>query len=218
VRRVLGGVRRALAGADRTSPTVPREYRGIDGLDQSMGRDLVNLFAERAEDYRATIERVHPSDLEAALARLAEGLRVVVPVDLPWQVPGFEPDRGQSAAELDTFDAVVTGARLGIATTGTIVLDHAAAQGRRALSLMPDVHVCVIAAEQVISDVPHAVTMHDAHRPQTWISGPSATSDIELDRVEGVHGPRTLSVVLVDAVASPVALGRSLLNYRPAAG
>jgi len=116
-------------------------------------------------------------------------------IDLPWV-----DDTDLSAAELDTVAAVVTTAAIGIANTGTIVLDHGPGQGRRAASLMPDVHVCIVTVDQIVSDVPEAVARLIASgspaRPQTWISGPSATSDIELDRVEGVHGPRTLRVII----------------------
>ena len=106
------------------------------------------------------------------------------------------PD-GLSAADLDALDAVVTRARLGIAETGTIVLDHGPGQGRRAITLVPDRHVCIVDAAQVVADVPDAFDVLDTSRPQTWVSGPSATSDIELDRVEGVHGPRHLHVIVV---------------------
>jgi L-lactate dehydrogenase complex protein LldG len=171
---------------------VSREYREHPPAD-----DLVDLFVERVEDYRATVLRCTPDQVEAAVADALGGARAVVPPDLRWHVEGAEADTGQSAAELDLYGAVVTGSVLGIAETGTIVLDHGPAQGRRALSLVPDLHVCVVRAEDVVAGVPDAVARLDPARPQTWISGPSATSDIELKRVEGVHGPRTLRVVLV---------------------
>ncbi|GGO79668.1 LutC/YkgG family protein [Nocardioides deserti] len=198
---ILGRVRSALAGVDRTAPeaSAPR----IAPVP-----DLVGHFADRVEHYRAVVERCTPADLEAtvaaALARhLPDGSgRVVVPAGLSFEVPGAVVDGadgpGLSALELDAVDAVVTEAAVGVAETGTIVLDHGPGQGRRAITLVPDRHVCVVRAEQVVPDVPDALERLDAARPMTWISGPSATSDIELDRVEGVHGPRTLHVVVVD--------------------
>jgi L-lactate dehydrogenase complex protein LldG len=121
-----------------------------------------------------------------------------VPQDL--NIVGDEP--ALASAELDTVDAVLTCAVVAIAETGTIVLDHTAGMGRRTLTLVPDLHVCVVTADQVVGDVPEAVARLSASvkagRPLTWISGGSATVDIELHRVEGVHGPRTLCVVLVE--------------------
>ena len=193
---VLGRVRAALADADRSEAHVPRGYRTRPPREGS-----VDLFVERVEDYRATVTRCAPADLGATVAAaLPAGARVVfppgLPVDLPDKVDGTV-DTGLSAHELDGFAAVVTAATVGIAETGTIVLTHGEGEGRRALSLVPDLHVCVVRVDQVVPDVPDAVALLDPVRPQTWISGPSATSDIELDRVEGVHGPRTLHVVLV---------------------
>lgn len=168
--------------------------------------DTVDRFAERVADYRAVVERVREHDLaqriSAALADvdgpvLADpALRSLLGVEENWI-----DDETLSPTQLDRVGAVVTTAAVGIANTGTIVLDHGAGQGRRALSLVPDVHLCIVDAAQIVSDVPEAVARliadGAAARPQTWISGPSATSDIELDRVEGVHGPRTLHVVIV---------------------
>jgi L-lactate utilization protein LutC len=161
--------------------------------------DVVGHFAERVEDYKAVIERCTPDELAARVAAaLPDGARVVVPAGLSVEVPGADEDAGFSAYELDAYDAVVTEARVGIAETGTIVMDHGPGQGRRAISLVPDLHVCIVRTEQVVPDVPDAMPLLDPARPHTWISGPSATSDIELDRVEGVHGPRTLHVLLVE--------------------
>ncbi len=190
---VLSRVRAALATAP-PAPTVTRSYREVTALS---GDALVDLFVERVSDYRATVVRCGPEAVGRTVAGALHGARAVVPADLPLTVDGSMPDTGQSAAELDLVDAVVTTAALGIAVTGTIVLDHGPGQGRRALSLVPDLHVCVVRVDQVVHGVPDAVALLDPARPQTWISGPSATSDIELDRVEGVHGPRTLLVVLV---------------------
>lgn len=190
---ILGSVRRALAEADRSPVTVPTGHRSRPGP-----ADVIGLFAERVADYRAVVERCAAGDVADRIAGVVAGLRTVVPDGLPWPVAGASTDSGFAAAELDRFDAVVTGATVGIAETGTIVLTHGPGQGRRALTLVPDRHVCVVRSGDVVPDVPAAVRLLDPLLPQTWISGPSATSDIELSRVEGVHGPRTLHVILVD--------------------
>jgi L-lactate dehydrogenase complex protein LldG len=176
---------------------VPREYLRTSEVD------VLELFAERVADYRATVRRVTPEDLPAAVAGELRG-RIVVPADLPeaWlSATGAEivrDDGTLTAVDLDAMDGVLTGSAVGIAETGTIVLDAGAAQGRRALSLVPDLHVCVVRTDQVVGTVPGGIeALTDPARPLTWISGPSATSDIELRRVEGVHGPRTLVVLLV---------------------
>ncbi len=193
---VLTAVRDAL-GPDRTPvAAVDRTYRERDPLPA--GADLLDLFVERVEDYRASVTRCAAADLAGAVAAaLAGAARVVVPDGLDLAVPGAVPDTGLTATELDAVDAVVTRATLGVAETGTLVLTHGPGEGRRALSLVPDLHVCVLAEGAVVRGVVDAVAALDPIRPQTWVSGPSATSDIELDRVEGVHGPRTLHVVLV---------------------
>ncbi|KRF17236.1 lactate utilization protein C [Nocardioides sp. Soil797] len=191
---ILAKVRAAVGEAPEVA-AVPRDYRRPS---QSSGEELLDRFVERVEDYRATVTRCAEGDVPRELERLLDGARrVVVPDGFPWSVPGGEPDEGKSAAELNDVDAVVTTSSVGIAETGTVVLSHGAGQGRRALSLVPDLHVCVIHTDQVVAGVNEAVGVLDPLRPQTWISGPSATSDIELSRVEGVHGPRTLHVLLV---------------------
>lgn len=173
---------------------------------------VVDTFAENVADYRAVVHRVGAAELPRAVAEAlaAAGARsVVVPsgLDRGWLrdladdviVHTDSPDL--AAADLDRIDAAVTGSALGIATTGTVVLDHGPTQGRRAVTLVPDVHVCVVAEADVVHDVPDAVARlrpgPGGPRPLTWVSGPSATSDIELERVEGVHGPRTLVVLVV---------------------
>lgn len=188
---ILGRVRAALEGVERVDEVPPSPR--IAAVD-----DVVGHFAERVADYKAVVVRCGPDEVGATVAEAlpADG-RVVVPEGLGFEVPGQVVDAGFSALELDELDGVVTLARVGIAETGTIVLDHAEGQGRRAITLVPDLHVCVVREDQVVADVPDALPLLDPRRPHTWISGPSATSDIELDRVEGVHGPRTLHVVLV---------------------
>jgi L-lactate dehydrogenase complex protein LldG len=192
---ILGRVRAALDGVERAGeiPPAPR-VAGAPAGDAG----LVDRFAERVADYRAVVERCSADRLgEVVAAALPDGARVVVPAGLGVEVAGSVEDSGLSALELDEVDAVVTEARVGIAETGTVILDHGSGQGRRAITLVPDRHVCIVREDQVVADVPDAVALLDPSRPTTWISGPSATSDIELDRVEGVHGPRNLHVIVV---------------------
>jgi L-lactate dehydrogenase complex protein LldG len=192
---ILEAVRAALREAP-APPEVSRDYRLTPEEDRAV---VLDRFAERVAEYRATVVRCSAEDLAPTVARELTGLgTVVVPSGLPFDVAGALVGDDLSAAELDAADVVVTAAAVGVARTGTIVLDHGPGQGRRALTLVPDRHVCVVLADQVVAGVPEAVARLDPARPQTWISGPSATSDIELDRVEGVHGPRQLTVVLVD--------------------
>jgi L-lactate dehydrogenase complex protein LldG len=193
---ILAGVRRALDDAPKGEVGVPRAYRVARATD-GRPHTTADRFAERVADYRAVVVRCAPEEVEHRIAEaLGPNTRVVVPDALPWHVEGAVRDDGLSALDLDALDAVVTAATVGIATTGTIVLSHGPGEGRRALTLVPDVHVCVVRADQVVADVPDAVAVLDPTRPTTWISGPSATSDIELDRVEGVHGPRNLHVIV----------------------
>jgi L-lactate dehydrogenase complex protein LldG len=168
---------------------------------------LLELFASRVCDYKASVRRCPPGGLGAAITAALAGRgarRVVIPPGLllPGTLPGVELviDDGLSPEQLDRFDGVITGAAVAIAETGTIVLDGGPGQGRRAISLIPDYHLCIVHADQIVGLVPEAIARLAPHanRPLTWISGPSATSDIELERVEGVHGPRTLEVILVE--------------------
>jgi L-lactate dehydrogenase complex protein LldG len=183
-----------------------REYSHVREHD-----DRLAQFVQRVEDYKATVIRTHPDDVASAVAKcLVEARKVVVPsgFDPSWVPENLSIVRDEPALgadELNEVDAVLTSAVVGIAETGTIVLDHTAGMGRRTLTLVPDLHVCVVTADQVVGDVPEAVARLSvsvkAGRPLTWISGGSATVDIELQRVEGVHGPRTLCVVLVEPAA-----------------
>lgn len=208
--RILGRVRRALADAPSEDTPIERAYLREHG-DRSV-EETVELLAENLADYRAIVHRCTAADLPATLAGMlaARGSKtVLVPPGLErsWLAEADAdqvPDRVDSTPhELDRIDSVVTACAVAVAETGTIVLDGGPDQGRRRITLVPDHHICVVRVpEQVVSSVPQALERLDPARPLTWISGPSATSDIELDRVEGVHGPRTLEVVLVDTQAS----------------
>jgi L-lactate dehydrogenase complex protein LldG len=210
--RILGRVRRALAdvsAAERDDTpydqAVPRDYLREHG-ERSVAQ-TVDLLAENLADYRAIVHRCTPADLASTIAGMLaarDAKTVLVPpgLDLEWLSAADAErieDRAESTPhELDQVDSVVTACAVAIAETGTIVLDGSPDQGRRRITLVPDHHICVVRVpDQVVSSVPQALERLDPARPLTWISGPSATSDIELDRVEGVHGPRTLEVVLV---------------------
>jgi L-lactate dehydrogenase complex protein LldG len=192
---VLSRIRSAVAGS-APAETVVRNYR----VDYDDG-DVIERFAERVADYKATVRRVSRDELAAAVAAEVGDKRVGIPAGLPpdW-VEGLNAVIDApplSIGELDALDGAVTGARLGIAETGTIVLEGGDLCGRRALSLVPDWHLCVVEAADVVNSIPQAVAALSKQATITFISGPSATSDIELNRVEGVHGPRTLIMLLV---------------------
>jgi L-lactate dehydrogenase complex protein LldG len=194
---ILGRIRTAL-GDDRPVPPVARDYRTSDERSPA---ELLDVLTDRLEDYKATVVRCAPDGVAAAVAGAVAGLQgdVVIAPGVPadWRPDGAVEDDGRPAVALASYAATVTGVATAIAETGTLVLDGSPLCGRRALSLLPDVLVCVVEADQVVGTVPEGLAVLDPVAPLTMISGPSATSDIELQRVEGVHGPRTLIVVLV---------------------
>ncbi|MFD7839048.1 lactate utilization protein C [Streptomyces sp. NPDC059761] len=206
--RILGRIRRAVADGG-PDPAVPRDYLRVHGVRTPAA--TADLLAANLAEYRAKVHRTDGAGIAPLLARLLaerDARTVLVPPGLPpYWLSAADPvrvhDRTESTPyELDAVDGVVTGCALAIAETGTIVLDGGPGQGRRRITLIPDHHICVVRVpDQVVDSVPQALPRLDPTRPLTWISGPSATSDIELDRVEGVHGPRTLEVVLLTGPA-----------------
>ncbi|MGZ4191216.1 MAG: LutC/YkgG family protein [Solirubrobacteraceae bacterium] len=206
---ILGRIRAALDDVPAAeSPADVAVTRGYRRAGELSGDALVERFAERVADYDARVRRVAGADLgdEVSAACAELGLRrVVVPPDLPapWRPSGVEviEDHGLGAAELDAIDGAVTGCAVAIAETGTLVLDGTGACGRRLLTLVPDHHICVVTAGQIVELVPEAIAalapaVRERRSPITLVSGPSASSDIELSRVEGVHGPRHLLVLI----------------------
>ncbi|MEA2324007.1 MAG: L-lactate dehydrogenase complex protein LldG [Solirubrobacteraceae bacterium] len=199
---VLRRIRTALGPA----PAAPEVVRGYHPAGADHGFDAVERFCERVADYDATVRRVGEDELAEALAAVCRergAVRLAV-ADVPWQPPGVElvgDDPPLGPRDLDGLDGVLSGCALAIAETGTIVLDGAGPSGRRALTLVPDLHLCVVRADQVVPAVPDAIAALESaareRRPITFVSGPSATADIELNRVQGVHGPRTLDVFVV---------------------
>ncbi len=206
---ILRRIRLALddvpAGEAPADVAVARDYRRARELG---GPDLVDLLAERVADYAAEVRRVPATELADAVSAACADMglrRVVVPPGLPeaWRPRDVEliADEGLSAAELDAVDGTVTGCSVAIAETGTLVLDGSPICGRRVLTLVPDHHICIVLAGQIVQIVPEAIAavapaVREQRRPITLVSGPSASSDIELERVEGVHGPRHLLVLI----------------------
>jgi len=199
---VLGRVRAAL-GARPQPPAVSRSYRRAGS---SSAAERTSLFCERVGDYRARVVRAAPAAVAEAVAAAVPPGRFCVPAGVPsaWLPPTLErvSDEHLTPNELDRLDGVLTGCTVAVAETGTIVLTAGPTEGRRVLTLVPDRHVVVVAEEQIVELVPEALDVvarivREDRRPVTFVAGPSATSDIELDRVEGVHGPRDLVVVVV---------------------
>ena len=196
---VLARVRAALADVPRDEAPVAPGYEP----PAPPVVDPVARFVDRVSDYRATVRETR--DVAATVAEVCAehaARRIGVPRGLPaeWRPHDVElvTDEGLSARELDALDGALTGCALAIAETGTIVLDGGERSGRRALTLVPDLYLCVVERARVVATVPEAFrALEGARGPFTLVSGPSATSDIELDRVEGVHGPRRLEVLLV---------------------
>ncbi len=209
---ILKRVRHALRDVPRhEQPGDVAVERGYRTTGDMPSEQLIEQFVERVREYKATVRSVTTGTLPEAIAEAcaARGVRrLLVPRDVPdaWipdQVTPL-PDAGLTHEEIDASDGVLTGCALGIAQTGTIVLDGGPLQGRRVLTLLPDYHLCIVYVDQIVGLVPEAIArlgpaVCEQHRPVTFISGPSATSDIELNRVEGVHGPRTLEVIVVNA-------------------
>ncbi len=200
---ILERIRTALSDQPAVPP-VPRDYRQTSGLD---AQALVALLVDRLLDYKANVFVEESDGVSGRIGELLAGAgRFVIPPCLPagWLAFDTEPARAVvdnrenplSIVELDTMDAVLTSSAVSVAETGTIVLDGSADQGRRAISLVPDHHICVVPVESIAGILPEALKRLDGTRPLTLISGPSATSDIELERVEGVHGPRRLDVII----------------------
>ena len=195
---ILTLVRSALGDGRPAAPTLPA-YRRAGTLG---ARARVDLFAARVADYRAEVLRIGAVGVAEAVEDIAGGRTFGVPPGLAagWRPAAFVRDDALSLAELDRLDGVVTACTVAIATTGTIVLSGRPDEGRRALTLVPDLHVCIVGVTQIVETVPEAFDRLAAcaTSPLTFVSGPSATSDIELRRVEGVHGPRRLVVLIVD--------------------
>jgi L-lactate dehydrogenase complex protein LldG len=198
---ILTRVKSAIAGAPERGP-IPREYRATTDDD-------LDTFLDRLAHYDATTHVVADADVAGIVSATLQGRRVVAPEGLPdgWLtgVDALTDEPPLRHDALDAADGVLTTCALAIAQTGTIVLDGGPGMGRRALTLLPDYHLCVVRADQLVACVPEAIrTLRaEAMKPLTFVSGPSATVDIEMTRVRGVHGPRRLEVIVATAARSP---------------
>ena len=204
---IMNRIKSALRDSPET-PEVPREYRRSSEMTHAQ---RLEQLVDRLRDYKANVFLTPTAEVGARLVELLAGsTSIVVQHGLPEQwllalkhdagtlaIHGDSPEAPLTVAELDAVDAVVTAAAVAVSETGTIMLDGSADQGRRIISLVPDRHICILESTDIVELLPEALARLDATRPQTWISGPSATSDIELERVEGVHGPRTLDVIIL---------------------
>jgi L-lactate dehydrogenase complex protein LldG len=206
IRKAIGETPAPSAVIDSEWQSIPRNYSRA----ASLGREaILEMLEDRLRDYDAAVVRTKPGEIGAAIGRiLAErGMRrLVIPAGLPEALGeplpesfDFVVDRGMTSAELDSFEGVLTASTVAIAETGTIVLQNVAGQGRRAPTLIPDYHLCVVRAAEVVETVPEAIArlQATASLATTFVSGPSATADIEMTRIKGVHGPRFLDVILV---------------------
>jgi L-lactate dehydrogenase complex protein LldG len=206
IRAAIGAPTSDGAAIDGEWDAVPRSYKRAASIEREA---ILEMLEDRLRDYDATVVRVKAGEVGAAIGQIltARGTqRVVVPAGLPEALGeplpvGFEfvVDEGFTPVELDGFEGVVTASTVAIAETGTIVLQKVPGQGRRAPTLVPDYHLCVVRAADVVETVPEAIArlQATASLATTFISGPSATADIEMTRIKGVHGPRFLDVILV---------------------
>jgi L-lactate dehydrogenase complex protein LldG len=218
IRAANGVATHPSADADAAYEALSRRY--LRAHHDPAGHDIAALFAERAADYRAIVERVPepgPAGLAPAIAGILAARSAAAPgpfavpdglpaewlAELPSGITLARDEPPLTATELDQMSGVVTGCAVAVAETGTIVLDHGPGQGRRALTLVPDFHLVVVREDQIAADLADAFARLDPARPHTLISGPSATSDIELIRVEGVHGPRNLHILLAPDLTTP---------------
>jgi L-lactate dehydrogenase complex protein LldG len=204
---ILGRIRTAIGGGPSPPEVEPSAYRRSGTLGRG---ERVALFCERASEYRATVTRCEPAEVAERVEEICaeRGItRLLVSAMKDWDVrPAaveLVPDEDLSVSDLDSGAAVLTTCAVAIAETGTVALDGGPGQGRRAITLVPDVHVCIVPAERIVELVPEAVARLASSaregRAVTFVSGPSATADIEFDRVEGVHGPRDFVLLVVEA-------------------